>query len=86
MIRDETGVEYGSLVVEVHFVDAAQVGTDHAEDLVHERLGDVDIPVGIADEIDGGDAGSRTEAVRVVLTVTGGEHKQGREDSDICFH
>ena len=86
MVGDVAGVEDGRLVVEVHFVDAAQVGTNHTEDLVHIGLGDEHIPVGVADEIDGRDAGSRAEAIRVVLEVTGGEKKKRREDSDIFCH
>ena len=73
-------VQDGGLVVEVDIVDAGQVVTDHTHELFHIGLGDGDVPVRIADEVDGRDPGGFLETVGVVDGVaSGGCERQTQE-------
>ena len=76
-------VQDGGLVVEVDVVDAGQVVTDHAHELFHIGLGDGDVPVRIADEVDGRNAGRLLVAVRIVQIGAGSGQNHTQDDACI---
>ena len=77
--RNETGVQYGGLVVEIDVVDAGEVITDDAHDLLHIGLGDDNILVGIADKIHCGDSRCLDKTVRIINGVAGSQKDRTQE-------
>jgi len=83
------GVQYSRLIVEIDVVNAGEVVTDDAHDLLHIGLGDDNIFVGIADEIHCGDSRCLDKTVRIINGVAGREEQNAQDQAFICrinFH